>query len=157
MSACILHAGSRNSNGYGLVYEHGRCILAHRKAWQDANGVEIQPGQVVRHSCDNPPCVNPDHLSIGTQADNMRDMWARGRATTARAYGEAAGNAKITVELAAAILRDPRSSYAVAAALGINRNTTRDIKSGRTWAKAIAEFEASGAAHANSFTSQVHT
>lgn len=56
----------------------GRQVYAHRYAWVLANG-PIAPGLVVCHTCDNPPCINVDHLFIGTQADNVRDMYAKGR------------------------------------------------------------------------------
>ena len=51
---------------------------AHRAAWVDANG-PISEGMCVLHRCDNPPCVNVDHLFLGTQADNIADMVAKGR------------------------------------------------------------------------------
>ncbi|MFB9187253.1 HNH endonuclease signature motif containing protein [Dactylosporangium sucinum] len=56
-----------------------KLLLAHRVAWEVANGQPIPDGLQVLHSCDNPPCCNPAHLSIGTQAENMQQMVARGR------------------------------------------------------------------------------
>lgn len=86
MDTCIEHAPAhqRDKDGYGYVYVgHGRegqrRVGAHRVAWEKANGRTLLPGEVVRHSCDNPPCVNPAHLLIGTIGDNNRDMAARGR------------------------------------------------------------------------------
>lgn len=81
---CLEWAGARNGNGYGSVGsvrdEHGRSIvyLAHRVAWTIANG-PIPEGMSVCHTCDNPPCVNPDHLFIGTNQDNVDDMVSKGR------------------------------------------------------------------------------
>lgn len=67
--------------GYGL-FQRGRheggCVRAHRQAWLLTVG-PIPPGMHVLHRCDNPPCVRPGHLFLGTQADNMHDMLTKGR------------------------------------------------------------------------------
>jgi HNH endonuclease len=77
---CILHDGWISSNGYGLVAAAttGR-RLAHRVAYEQANG-PIPKGMIVMHTCDTRACINPDHLVLGTQGDNMQDMAAKGRA-----------------------------------------------------------------------------
>jgi hypothetical protein len=77
-AGCWEWAGGRDRNGYGVLTIHSRNWLAHRAAWAVANADDPE-GLVVRHHCDNPPCVNPDHLELGTQLDNVRDMMARGR------------------------------------------------------------------------------
>lgn len=69
----------------------GTIMFAHRVSWELAYG-EIPDGLEVLHTCDNPPCVNPNHLFVGTQADNMRDMVAKGRST----LGEKNPMAKLT-------------------------------------------------------------
>lgn len=75
--ACWEWSGSRNGQGYGLFWNGKRNIGAHRFAWMLMHG---DPGQMnVCHKCDNPPCVRPDHLFLGTTADNVRDMWVKGR------------------------------------------------------------------------------
>lgn len=71
---CWEWQGQRNEKGYG--YWRGK--RAHRHSWEQANGV-IPAGMFVMHVCDNPPCVRPDHLAIGTAADNTADMLAKGR------------------------------------------------------------------------------
>lgn len=76
---CMEWVGSRTGAGYGTLAMEGGSAYAHRLAWERANG-PIPGGLVVRHKCDNPPCVNPDHLEVGTQYDNIHDMIARGRA-----------------------------------------------------------------------------
>lgn len=68
----------RLSHGYGVVDFSGRPVLAHRIVFQIIKHIDPS-GLVVCHSCDNPRCCNPGHLWLGTQADNMADMWAKGR------------------------------------------------------------------------------
>lgn len=57
----------------------GKICRAHRVAWEVHNGLEIPPGMCVLHRCDNPPCINPAHLFLGTLKDNSQDMKAKGR------------------------------------------------------------------------------
>ena len=72
---CVIYNGPRDPDGYGRF----RGKAAHRWAYATYVG-EIPEGLSVLHSCDNPPCVNPAHLRVGTQQDNVNDMWNRGRA-----------------------------------------------------------------------------
>lgn len=80
--ACVEWPGAKQSRGYGCVCRLRRHYLAHRLAWIEAHG-PIPAGQVVRHRCDNPPCVRLSHLMLGTQADNLLDAVARGSIRTA--------------------------------------------------------------------------
>jgi hypothetical protein len=76
--ACWIWAASRDDKGYGTFGFDGVVQKAHRVAYQLSVG-PIPDGAHILHSCDNPPCVNPAHLRVGTRSDNMRDKVARGR------------------------------------------------------------------------------
>jgi hypothetical protein len=88
---CWPWVASLNRTGYGQLSCGRVPRLAHRISWTLHNG-PIPRNQHVLHTCDNPACVNPAHLFIGSQADNMRDMAAKGR----QARGDRQGQAKIT-------------------------------------------------------------
>lgn len=76
---CLEWLGHRDRDGYGRLWFDDRDRPAIRATWI-ANRGPIPAGMVVRHKCDNPPCVNLDHLELGTNAENMRDKAIRGRA-----------------------------------------------------------------------------
>lgn len=81
--------GAATNNGYGRFNYRDtdgrqRLMLAHRASWSAANSCEIPAGACVMHSCDQPLCVNPAHLRLGTHADNMADMARKGRGRTGR-------------------------------------------------------------------------
>ncbi len=77
MNDCIEHS-QNNKRGYGNCKYKGVRMTMHRRAYIIHKG-PIPPGLLVRHTCDNPKCINPEHLILGTQLDNMRDKFERGR------------------------------------------------------------------------------
>jgi hypothetical protein len=77
-SGCWEWIGSKNDFGYGLLLIDKVQIRAHRYSYERSKG-PIPRGLVIMHSCDNPPCVNPDHLSLGTRLENNRDAAHKGR------------------------------------------------------------------------------
>lgn len=85
MNDCILWDGPRFKNGYGKCKDGA---YAHRRAWSDEHG-PIPAGMVVAHSCDNPPCVNVEHLFLTTPKGNTADMVAKGRHGSMRMSKEA--------------------------------------------------------------------
>lgn len=92
---CWLWTGSKDGCGYGLIQiiPKSRPLRAHRLSYEHHHG-PIPAGLVVRHRCDVPNCVNPEHLLVGTQADNVADSVERGRMQR----GERSGKAKLTAD-----------------------------------------------------------
>lgn len=85
LGECLEWRGDRDPHGYGRKTIRGKNWFTHRLAWSWANecwgadGPKIPRGMCVLHRCDNPPCINPDHLFLGTQLDNIRDMYSKGK------------------------------------------------------------------------------
>lgn len=79
---CIDHGQPGNHLGYGTLTREGKAAGAHRVAFARHHRIPMEDirGKVIRHTCDNPRCINPYHLLVGTHADNMRDKAVRGRA-----------------------------------------------------------------------------
>jgi hypothetical protein len=97
-SECHWWTGALAGGGYGSIRD-GVMRPAHRVAYELYKG-PIPEGLVVMHSCDNPACVNPRHLSVGTQQDNVDDMFRKGRECVDREWtaGERNGRAKLTTQ-----------------------------------------------------------
>lgn len=96
MSDCINWSKGLAHNGYGLTTRNNKTYRAHRLAYCDYHNIDHSDlkGQVLRHTCDNRKCVNPEHLVIGTHQDNMDDMKKRNRS----AKGLSNGSGKLTPE-----------------------------------------------------------
>lgn len=75
---CKLWQGAKTRAGYGLKTVHGKNIYVHREAWAKVHG-PIPAGMCILHHCDTPACYEEEHLFLGTKADNIRDMDAKGR------------------------------------------------------------------------------
>ena len=126
-----------NRKGYGEFRFKGRARLSHRVSWELKYGA-ITDDLCVLHRCDNPKCVNPDHLFIGTIADNNRDMYEKRRGFRGQhgPLGERNGAAKLTAEQVASIRGEQGSRRAVAKKYGVSASCIQLICSGKNWRQA---------------------
>lgn len=130
-TGCVAWPWYKDPAGYGRMHFRGEVLYAHRLAYQAFNG-PLEDGMQVMHSCDNPGCVNPRHLSKGTVLDNQRDSIAKGR----HAHGERAGGSKLRAEDVLQIrvlLERGRTLTQVAKHYRVHRQTIADIRDGKTW------------------------
>ena len=131
MKPCSPWVGAADPNGYGRRRWQGKTELAHRVAYCEHHGVDIASiaGQVVRHTCDYPPCCEGTHLILGTHQDNTNDKIERGR----QPLGDTHHHSKMTEEQAAFIRsrftpRHPEySGRALARRFGVSPQTICDI------------------------------
>lgn len=125
-SGCWEWQGARDSNGYGSVRIDGAADRVHRLAWRLHRG-PIGNGNHLCHTCDNPPCCNPEHLFEGDARANILDMRAKGRHGTAKITQ--AGADEIRAEYASGLRQ-----VDIAAARSISQRQVSDIVTGRCWA-----------------------
>ena len=123
-SDCIEFAGSRQRSGHGQKWRDGKMHKAHRLAWSDQKG-PIPEGLCVLHKCDNPPCVNIDHLFLGTQADNMAD-----RDTKRRMRHKLS---ELQVSEIRTLLKTGATQAQIASTYGVDQSNISLIKNGRIW------------------------
>jgi hypothetical protein len=128
---CWEWTAARDGAGYGYFKLEGECQLAHRVAYRLARG-SISEGAHVCHHCDNPGCVNPDHLFLGTHQDNMDDKTRKGRAQGARP-GETHHLAKLTEERVREIRQAEGTQQQIAIRFGISRSQVSNIRTRRQW------------------------
>lgn len=130
MSGCWLWDGGYSGSGYGRFNVRGKMVQAHRFSYERYVGA-IPDDLFVCHRCDVRPCVNPDHLFVGTQSDNLRDMVAKGRDNPV--CGEANWKARLTEVDVAAIRADARSLREIGIDYGIDKSYVWKIKRGWEW------------------------
>ena len=135
---CWEWRGAKTRKGYGEIHDGDRTLRANRVSWEIANGPIPKGngyhGTCVLHHCDNPGCVNPTHLFLGTVADNNHDREKKGRSVYVR--GERQGSAKLTVRNIHTIrqmLRGGVSRRVIANKYGVAQCTIGDINTGRKW------------------------
>jgi HNH endonuclease len=134
---CWVWTAAKYFHGYGSYVIKQKRYVAHRFSYALFNG-EIPYGLLVCHKCDNPPCVNPDHLFLGTYQDNHDDMTRKGRRVTHR--GETHPSAKLT----AAQVHEIRSRYKqgngteLGNEFGVKSSAISAIITGQSW-KSLSE------------------
>ena len=126
-----------NDDGYPMLRVAGRMVYAHRLAYELAIG-PVPDGLHILHSCDNPRCINPAHLSPGTRSQNMKECSERGRARIPRPIklGEQNGAAKLTdvdVRSIRRLLHKGVTQQAIADRFAVTQRTISDIKLGKKW------------------------
>ena len=133
---CWNWTGAKNLKGYGGIGmggKSGKYALAHRVSYQLANG-DLTDEYLVLHSCDNPSCVNPKHLRKGTQSENIKEAFDKGRKVASVAYGEDNSRSKLTVEKVKFIKSNPQLGHKeIADMFGLSPNCIRGVRIGRTW------------------------
>lgn len=127
-NGCWQWAGAKTRSGYGDLTVRNRMVKAHRFSYELHFG-KIPDGMEVRHACHNPECTNPEHLSVGTHADNMNDSVLANR-TAAK---ERNPNSKLSSDEVLSIRKDHRSQRALAKIYGVDASTISDIKNKKTW------------------------
>lgn len=127
---------AKDKHGYGVAHVGKKRVFAHRLAYCEWRGLSLGDisGQVVMHKCDNPSCVNPNHLKLGTQQDNMSDMADKNRSC----IGQRNGRSKLTEEQCREIIRDYRPYVKGMVAemslkYGVSERAIRKIATGERW------------------------
>lgn len=126
---CWVWVAGRFQSGYGAFYTGGKTRRAHRVSYELFTG-SLPSAALITHHCDNPPCVNPEHLWAGTPQTNMDDKVARRRQAHVR--GNRKLNEEQASEIRAALLGGERQSVLAAKYL-VSQATISFIKSGTTW------------------------
>jgi hypothetical protein len=122
--------GSFESGGISMPALKSKKRGAHQVSYEAYNG-PIPKGLVVRHTCDNPLCINPDHLILGTQSQNVADREARGRRKDIN--GEQIGTARLTAEQVLEIRASDKSLTQLARQYNVHKTTISLIRSGKSW------------------------
>lgn len=126
---CWLWTGTKNGYGYGIFLLPGEVpVRAHRFSYTHFTGKKIPKGKIIMHTCDNPPCVNPDHLRVGTKNDNNKDTAIKRRHN----YGLKHWNGRLSDADVSAIRASGDSHVATAKVYGVSVSHISRIRSGHS-------------------------
>jgi hypothetical protein len=137
-SECWLWQGMVRPDGYGAALYNGKECGAHRVAWMLFRG-KIEVGIVVCHKCDVRACVNPEHLFLGTAAENARDMTEKGRYPRGEKHGSSRLTAEQVSRIKAMLAEDRMYMTEIAREFGVSPTTIQAIKMGKTWKEVAAK------------------
>lgn len=129
-NGCWQWRSHTDKDGYGILPGTNQNTRAHRLSYEMHHG-KIPDGLIVCHHCDNPGCVNPDHLFIGTQKDNAQDALKKGR----HYIGEKNGRSKLTRQNIEEILNSKLNGQQLAEKFRVTRSTINNVRRGVTWKK----------------------
>lgn len=133
-TGCWLWQGTINEEtGYGMVTINKKSLLVHRIAYEVYHGEKIPDGLMVLHSCDHKPCICPDHLHLGTNADNAREAAERGLTCKGEKNGNHIYTEKQIREIKEYMRGNEHSLAWISRTLAIPKGTLKDIASGRLW------------------------
>lgn len=130
ITGCLEWTRHINSGGYGTVKHKRKTYPAHRFAWIYKHG-PVSDDTVICHKCDNPKCINVEHLFAGTTLDNVRDKIAKGRLRVP--IGEESGTAKLTSAQIEKIMVDERPQSLIAKDYGVSQSTISMVKTRKVW------------------------
>ena len=134
--SCWEWTRTRNIFGYGTLRVNGKTVLAHRLSYELSRGEKIKPGMNICHKCDNPICINPGHLFLGTRSDNMKDCFKKGRSSVKPASfpGESNPMCKLSnlqVGEILELLRSGETQKNIAIRYGVSQSQIANIKKGK--------------------------
>lgn len=135
-NGCIEWTAGRDKDGYGKIQVSRRARRTHQIAWEVANGTTPPAGTVVRHRCDNPPCINPDHLVLGDAQLNAEDRVQRGRFNR---ESPRYNRVRLSMDAAREIRRKHArgmTQAALAAFYGVGRDQISRVVNNRNWKEA---------------------
>ncbi len=129
-SGCWIWVGSLGTYGYGQISINNKPIGAHRVSYELYKG-PIPKGMSVLHKCDILTCINPDHLFLGTQKDNVQDCINKGRDRKAR--GEENGHSKLTEYQVKEIRSSTKTGVVLSNRYGVSTSVISNIRRRKTW------------------------